>query len=91
MRFIGVIVLLSLTAWIPGEDPPSRQGSEADTCGAAPLQLLVGMPYEPRDFEQEGRSMRILPPGSAMTMDHRVDRLNVDLDEEGVIKRIWCG
>ncbi|MRU14904.1 hypothetical protein FDP25_05605 [Roseovarius sp. A21] len=26
-----------------------------------------------------------------MTMDHRPDRLNVDLDEAGRITRIWCG
>ncbi|WP_425500518.1 I78 family peptidase inhibitor [Roseovarius bejariae] len=24
-------------------------------------------------------------------MDHRPDRLNVDLDEAGRITRIWCG
>ena len=91
MRFTIAAALLALAACVPDDEPPSRQLSEADTCGAEPLQILVGMPYEARDFEEGERPIRVLPPDSAMTMDHRVDRLNVDLDEEGVITRFWCG
>ncbi len=91
MRFIATVALLALAACVPDEKPPNRQLSEVDTCGAASLQLLVGMPYDARDFEDDERPIRVLPPDSAMTMDHRVDRLNVDLDDDGVITRIWCG
>ena len=41
-----------------------------------------------------GRPYRILPPGAAMTMDYRADRINLELDAKGetakVIK-ITCG
>lgn len=91
MRSVVAVALLVLAACVPEEEPPSRQLSEADTCGAEPLQLLVGLPFEQRDFEQADRPLRILPPDSAMTMDHRPDRLNVDLDDAGTVIRIWCG
>ena len=91
MRAVAFISLLTLVACLPEEKPPTRQATGDDACGAEKLQLLVGLPYEARDFQEDGRPMRVLPPGSAMTMDHRIDRLNVDLDEDGVITRIWCG
>lgn len=34
---------------------------------------------------------RIIPPDSAVTQDFRPDRVNVDLDEDGMIIRVWCG
>lgn len=34
---------------------------------------------------------RIIPPDSAVTQDYRPDRVNVDVDEDGVILRVWCG
>lgn len=66
-------------------------GSAADdSCGAGALQALVGRPAaEVQENLPEGA--RIIPPGSAVTQDHRPDRLNVDLDENGVISRLWCG
>lgn len=37
------------------------------------------------------RPYRILPPGSAITMDHAPARINFDLDDAGKITRVWCG
>lgn len=34
---------------------------------------------------------RIIPPNSAVTQDFRPDRVNVDLDEKGIVTRVWCG
>lgn len=34
---------------------------------------------------------RIIPPDSAVTQDYRPERVNVDLDEDGVVIRVWCG
>ncbi len=41
--------------------------------------------------EKTGRPARILPPGSAMTMDFRPNRINVELDDEDVVVRVFCG
>ncbi len=38
-----------------------------------------------------GRPYRILPPGSAMTMDYRADRINVELDSKDVVTKVSCG
>ncbi|MDU9003177.1 I78 family peptidase inhibitor [Sedimentitalea todarodis] len=34
---------------------------------------------------------RIIAPDSAVTQDYRTDRVNVNLDEDGIIVRVWCG
>lgn len=44
-----------------------------------------------KNASSKERPFRILPPGSAMTMDHNPARVNFDLDEAGTITRIWCG
>ncbi len=60
------------------------------TCGAKSLQHLVGQPRSAFDAEAVGGPVRILPPGAMMTMDYRLDRLNVALSENGQIVRVWC-
>lgn len=61
-----------------------------ETCGAEALQSLLNQPIE--DVRaQLPDTARILPPDSVMTQDFRPDRLNVDLDAEGMITRFWCG
>lgn len=65
-------------------------GAGDDGCGAAALQALVGRPVAEVRGELPDEA-RIIPPGSAVTQDHRPERLNVDLDEGDVIVRLWCG
>jgi len=65
--------------------------SQPDTCGAAGLTELVGTPHMGHDFTDPDRKLRIIPPNSAITMDYLETRLNVDIDEDGVIIRFWCG
>ena len=86
-----VFAALMLVACAPQGNGSDDLPPPETTCGADKLQHLIGLPYEPRDFEAEGRPLRILPPGSMMTMDHRPNRLNVELDQNSDITRIWCG
>lgn len=65
---------------------PDASGPSA--CGAAGFQGLVGLPAAGHGFPP---GTRIIPPGAAVTMDHRPDRLNVETDEDGVITRVYCG
>ena len=88
---VAFFAVLILSACVPKGDGRVKNLLPKSSCGAENLQHLVNLPYEARDFEVEGRALRILPPGSVMTMDHRIDRLNVDLDQKGIITRIWCG
>lgn len=36
-------------------------------------------------------SVRVIKPGMAVTMDFRDDRLNLDVDADGVIVKVHCG
>ncbi|MBZ8117714.1 hypothetical protein KUD11_03525 [Roseovarius sp. LXJ103] len=62
-----------------------------DTCGAEGYAALIGTAASDHDFTDPDRPHRIILPNSAVTMDYRADRLNVDLDEAGQITRFWCG
>ena len=36
-------------------------------------------------------TIRVIRPGTMVTKDFRIDRLNVDIDESGNVTRIYCG
>ncbi len=36
-------------------------------------------------------NIRVIRPGTPVTKDFRIDRLNVDVDESGTVTRIYCG
>jgi hypothetical protein len=84
-----------------GEQPPQEEVIESRddpryTCNAQPAQGLVG-----RASSQElgteamrlsgARTLRWIPEGSAVTMDYRSDRLNIELDRQNKVTRIRCG
>lgn len=62
-----------------------------DSCGAEARSYLIGQPVSEVDLDTLARTVRVIRPGDAVTMDHRPDRLNLDLDDNGVILRPWCG
>ena len=62
-----------------------------DTCGSTDYAETIGTQHADHDFEKDDRPLRIIPPNSAVTMDYRAERLNVDIDENGLVVRIWCG
>lgn len=80
----GILAFAALAACIPEE----REEPGQDACGASRLQERVGTQVGQHDF---GPGTRIIPPGTAVTMDHRPDRLNVETDADGVITRVYCG
>lgn len=68
----------------------------AMTCDAGVVQALVGQPSDDAVIEQArtdsgAGTVRVLKPGDAATMDYREDRLNIDLDADGVIQSLRCG
>lgn len=66
----------------------------SDECGAANAQGFVGQQGS-EDLQSEIEALAVgrfrwIPHGSAVTMDYRPTRLNVELDEDGAIARIAC-
>lgn len=62
-----------------------------DDCGAARRQNLVGTPVSKLDRSSLPELSRVLHPTTPMTRDYRTDRLNVYVDEAGIISRVSCG
>ena len=89
---LALPVALTLAACAPSPaEGPAMNRPDRDACGASRYSDLVGTDYRQHDFSAPGRPVRILGPDTAMTMDYRIERLNVDIDKSGRITRIWCG
>lgn len=84
---LGMALMIGALAGCLG---PDETVSDADDCGAAEMQALLGTPIAAQNFSGHA-AVRILPPGSMVTMDYRPDRLNIEHDASGAITRIACG
>lgn len=78
----------------PSDSPKPSPG--ADECGAGKLGAYVNQ--LPSTETMTGiraaighDRIRTIKPGDAVTMDHRPDRLNIELGEDGRIKVVRCG
>lgn len=76
------------------EPPVSKNQTVAegqDVCGATELQHLVGKPETTLHMMKFAVETRTIQHNSAVTMDHRPDRLNFLIGEDGNIARVYCG
>lgn len=77
---------------IAGTDDEAAAGCQAV---ADALGVWVGKPYSEAEGELqtggEVATVRVIRPDEAVTQDFRPDRLNVELDAEENITRIYCG
>jgi hypothetical protein len=99
VRIIPVTLLCALPlaacAAVP-EKETSPATPPAAACDAAPAQSQVGAAAT-TELGAEllrltgARQLRWGPPGSAMTMDYRPDRLTVSYDAKMAITTIVCG
>jgi hypothetical protein len=63
----------------------------ADACGAGAYRYLVGQPGVLLDGMRFAQEVRVIQPGTPVTMDFRADRLNFRLDARDVIREVTCG
>ena len=73
--------------------PPPALGGE---CNAANAQFAVGRSVDAAlqdDARQRSgaRTVRVIRPGDAVTMDYSTQRLNLELDAAGKVARARCG
>lgn len=73
-----------------------RDGPPRNQCRAEAVQDLVGQPYEPSLLETALESahadqVRMLRPDMMVTKEYLVGRLNLMVDEDGLIERAYCG
>ena len=62
-----------------------------DQCGASEFVDLLGQHKEVLDRVRFAVPMRLIGPGTMVTKDFRLDRLNILHDEAGIITRVYCG
>ena len=67
---------------------PTESGQ---ACVAGEFEYLVGTSGDAVKESMFPQGTRILRPGMVMTMDYRGDRLNVVINEEGNVDRVYCG
>ncbi|HTG37851.1 I78 family peptidase inhibitor [Sphingomonas sp.] len=93
------VALLACSACAPMNEPQSPANDPAETgaqCDATAIQDLVGQNGDPATIERAksmsgARDVRRYVSGSALTMDFRPDRLNVEVDAAGRIVKLGCG
>ena len=98
IRLLAIAAALPLAACSSSETPPASTPTppiEA-ACNADAVQSLVGQTATADVGAQllkgsGARTLRWVPPRTAVTMDFRPDRLTVAYDDALKIERISCG
>ena len=89
--FVSVICAIltgcGTTELIP---PPAFPEESYDTCGGSQYADLIGQPDYALEKVLILDEVRILRPGDIVTMEYRMRRLNFEIDENGIIDRIYC-
>lgn len=97
MRSIAVtlIALSGLSACSDAQISPIEKPDKVSTrdtlCGADQQQDLIGKTETALKGISFDGPVRIIHPGTAVTKDYRTNRINFDIDENGIITRIYCG
>lgn len=91
----GLLATAGCTAGTPPPDTALPPAVEGESCGAGQLGAYIGQPASDEVIAalrawRGDNPIRVLEPGSAMTMDYRPARLNVYLDENNRIKEFKC-
>lgn len=94
---LPVLLAASLSACANGT-PPKHSPPVAEAapgCGADQFAAYVGKPASDTAIAaiqaaRGDKPIRVIRPGMAVTMDYRAERLNVDVDDSGTIRRFYC-
>lgn len=62
-----------------------------DTCGAGMFAALIGKPIDGGGVPGASRLVRHILPGTQVTMDYIAQRMNIEADAGGIIRKINCG
>lgn len=71
--------------------PPQQMQCNAEAASAAIGQSSSDVVVEKARTDSGAKTTRVLKPGQPATLDFRHDRLNIRLDDKGVVKSLDCG
>ena len=85
-----LIITVVLTGCLAASPPEPAPDTFVPNCGQDRFRGLVGQDAAIlRELDLPGTT-RVVKPGMALTQDYRPDRLNISIDEDGLINRVWC-
>lgn len=87
---ICMLLLMTALAACTPTPPPLQPLDNGASCGADQLQYLLGRPYQSLGKLTLRADTRILWPREMVTMDYRMERLNIYVDRNGLISRVHC-
>ncbi|MEL7211464.1 MAG: I78 family peptidase inhibitor [Pseudomonadota bacterium] len=70
---------------------PSIPSAAEDTCNARAQAALIGADRDTLESTLILQPVRIITPGTAVTMDYLPTRLNITLNEAERVERLSCG
>ncbi len=93
---ITAIAISGCSTFKPAAKTPEQIAKADYVCDAKELQVLIGEQANDNTGKlalkkSYAKTLRWIPPNSAVTMDFRQDRLNISYDEEMQIQRVSCG
>lgn len=93
LTWIAPVLLISACSPTPSEPTAKPVENEVvvQECDIARFENLIGQPMEIFASGDYPQNTRIIEPGTMVTRDYRADRMNIDIDEAGIITKIWCG
>ena len=76
--------------------PEATTPPPVGSCDASQVQGLVGQPYtdamqSPAKDDAGASDVRVIKPDQPVTMEFIGERLNIELDENGIISGVRCG
>lgn len=80
-----LMALVLLASCVPQMQPAPT------TCAAPQLQGLLGQPATKLQLMRFAYQVRIIRRSRAVTMDYLPDRLNIEIDADEKISRVYCG
>ncbi|WP_179381521.1 I78 family peptidase inhibitor [Jannaschia marina] len=94
-KYITILALLAALAACKADndDPtetPAMPDPGEDTCDRAGYMSLIGQPIAAVTLPAE-LNHRVIRPRQPVTMDHVPERLNIELDDDGIITKLSCG
>ncbi|MEM8871978.1 MAG: I78 family peptidase inhibitor [Pseudomonadota bacterium] len=90
--FMISMVLVLMGCGGPGTGLGGGRAIGPDSCDARSQQRLVGRELtDMAAVSAAAPKVRFIDPGDAVTQDVQPDRLNVQLDENRRVTRVYCG
>ena len=90
-RIVSLVVIpASIVVAACGDGDNGSDDATDDACGASGYQSLVGAQLAavtlPADL-----GARVIGPDDVVTTDFSAERMNIEVDAEGRITRVYCG